>query len=122
LLVGSVRIDLAEKENYNENSTEIDAGIGLLSVNPVLQAQGVGRFLLTSAEEYAKISLKATRAVLHVIHTRSELIAWYLRRGYKKTEFRVPFTPSDTKFGVHLVPAKELELQIVLKPLTITHP
>lgn len=34
-----------------------------------------------------------------VISVRSELIAWYARRGYQRTGERAPFPYGDARFG-----------------------
>ena len=58
--------------------------VGMFSVSPLLQAKGIGRLLLTAAEDYAK-QLNCTVLTMTVISTRHELIGWYQRRGYKAT-------------------------------------
>jgi hypothetical protein len=52
---------------------------------------------------------------MHVVNVRDALIAWYLRRGYRKTGETEPFPYSDDRFGAplrddlsFLVPEKEL--------------
>jgi ribosomal protein S18 acetylase RimI-like enzyme len=67
--------------------------LGMLSVSPEAQAQGIGKQLMKASEEYAQQQgLKAV--VITVISVRSELIAWYERRGYKQTGRIEPF-PDD---------------------------
>lgn len=68
-----------------------EADIGMLSVHPRGQARGVGRALLGHAEAEARDALGARLAVLQVISRRAELIAWYERRGYRRTGRRQPF-------------------------------
>lgn len=60
-----------------------EAHIGMLAVEPALQTGGIGKALLTRAEEYASQVLGATDLMLIVLRNRSELIAFYLRRGYQ---------------------------------------
>ena len=72
--------------------------LGTLSVSPLLQAQGIGRKLLTAGEDYVK-SLGIHTIVMTVITIRHELIAWYERRGYQKTGEIVPLDIPE-KFGV----------------------
>lgn len=60
------------------------AYLGLLCVEPALQATGLGRRLIDAAEEHAR-ELGASRMEMTVIDTRHELIAYYHRRGYART-------------------------------------
>jgi ribosomal protein S18 acetylase RimI-like enzyme len=58
--------------------------LGMLTVQPGLQAAGLGRHMLHYAETVARqLGLPAIR--MTVINTRTELIAWYERRGYQAT-------------------------------------
>jgi ribosomal protein S18 acetylase RimI-like enzyme len=63
--------------------------LGMLTVSPTLQANGLGKQLLNAAEDYA-ISINCTAVTMTVITTRTELINWYERRGYTKTGQTVP--------------------------------
>jgi GNAT superfamily N-acetyltransferase len=76
----------------------LDAHFGLFAVAPSRQAGGVGRKLLQHAEDTA-VATGAHRMRLEVISLRSELLAWYDRRGYRPTGERLPF-PSDERFGL----------------------
>lgn len=71
--------------------------LGMLSVSPQIQAQGIGKKLLKAADDYAKQNDCAV-IEMTVISVRKELIAWYERNGYKDTGKREPF-PDDGKFG-----------------------
>ncbi len=59
--------------------------IGMLTVNPKLQVTGVGKQMLAHAERYANESFGSEKFIMDVVSSRSELIAFYLRRGYRKT-------------------------------------
>jgi len=59
--------------------------VGMFVVNPALQGAGIGKQLLTYAESYAKQRWNADRFLMHVITLRHELIAFYERRGYRRT-------------------------------------
>ena len=61
------------------------AHIGMFVVRPDLQGSGIGKQLLTYAEGYVKQHWAVTALVMHVITLRHELIAFYERRGYRKT-------------------------------------
>ena len=76
--------------------------LGMLSVWPWLQAKGVGKWLMEAAETHA-LQLNCHRIYLTVISARTELIAWYQRRGYLLTGETKPF-PHDPEFGVATQP------------------
>ena len=86
--------------------------LGMLSVSPQKQARGTGKKLLKAAEEHAKKN-NCTAIEMTVISVRHELIAWYERNGYRKTEKREPF-PADGKFGN---PRYPLEFIYLEKPI-----
>jgi ribosomal protein S18 acetylase RimI-like enzyme len=74
--------------------------IGMISVRPDQQAQGIGRTLLSKAEQLVKEQKWGERIEMTVIGQRTELIAWYERRGYKLTAERRPFPYGDQRFGL----------------------
>jgi len=63
--------------------------LGMLTVQPDLQASGIGRLLLQAADEEAKIQ-GCTAIKITVINKRHELIAWYQRRGFTDTGKTMP--------------------------------
>jgi GNAT superfamily N-acetyltransferase len=88
--------------------------LGLLTVDPVLQAAGLGRRLIAAAEDCAR-SFGARAIEMTVIASRGELIAWYERRGYALTGERRPFPLDDPRFG--LPKTHDLEFVVLEKPL-----
>lgn len=56
--------------------------IGMFAVLPPLQGSGVGKQMLAYAESYASSTFASKRYVMSVVSVRSELIAFYSRRGY----------------------------------------
>ncbi|KAG5978495.1 hypothetical protein E4U55_006156 [Claviceps digitariae] len=64
---------------------------GLFAVDPKRQAGGLGKKILGHAEVMAREELGVRTMEMSVIWTRTELIAWYLRRGYVKTDRTLPF-------------------------------
>ncbi len=84
--------------------------LGMLSVLPWLQAKGIGKLLMKAAETYAKDN-NCSVIFMKVISARNELIAWYERKGYRKTGQTESFTP-DGKFGT---PTQPLEFLIMEK-------
>lgn len=59
--------------------------IGMFAVNPILQGAGVGKQMLAYAEQYACENFGSDNLLMVVVSSRSELIAFYQRRGYQKT-------------------------------------
>ncbi len=67
------------------------AYLGLLCVDPDMQAGGIGKRLMAAAETAAREGFAATHIEMTVIDRRAELIAWYRRHGYAPTGERRPF-------------------------------
>lgn len=67
------------------------AYLGLLCVDPALQAGGLGRQIIAAAEAAARETFGCDRMEMTVIDRRAELIAWYERRGYANTGERRDF-------------------------------
>lgn len=68
--------------------TDVGSGrayLGMLCVDPDLQAEGIGRALIADAEDLATQAFGATVMEMTVIDARPELIAWYERRGYVRS-------------------------------------
>lgn len=86
--------------------------LGMLTVAPELQANGIGKFLLQASEKYAATN-GCNSIVMTVITTRQELIDWYKRRGYFETGERQPF-PSSERFGK---PKQPIEFLVLKKTL-----
>lgn len=75
------------------------AYFGMFAVRPGLQGGGVGDAILRECERIAsEWRLRAVR--MTVIWTRTELIAWYERRGYRATGERKEFPYGDERFGL----------------------
>jgi GNAT superfamily N-acetyltransferase len=91
-LVGTVTISLAGPSR---------AYLGMLCVDPPLQAAGLGRVLVQAAEARAKADFAARTMEMTVIDKRRELIAWYERRGYRARGETQPFPVSgDFSFAM----------------------
>jgi ribosomal protein S18 acetylase RimI-like enzyme len=65
--------------------------LGLLCVDPTLQAAGIGKAIVAAAEKGSRDELDADRIEMTVIDSRVELIAYYERRGFVRTGERRPF-------------------------------
>ena len=87
-----------------------DLYLGMLTVSPELQAQGIGKKLLAVAEAHARAQGCAA-IVMRVFTKRPELIAWYLRHGYADTGRREPFEVV-ARFGL---PSEPMEFMILKK-------
>lgn len=92
------------------------AYIGMLAIRPEHQSHGLGRKLLEQAEEYARSTWAAATARMTVIVQREELIQYYERRGYCRTEHREPFPYGDPRFGLPKRP--DLEFIVLEKQLS----
>jgi ribosomal protein S18 acetylase RimI-like enzyme len=73
---------------------------GMFSVRPDQQGRGTGRALLAEAERVARDVWHAPAMRMSVIDVRAELIAWYERRGYRRTGEHQPFPYGDPRFGI----------------------
>lgn len=77
-----------------------DAGyFGMFSVKPTLQGGGVGKQVLAEAERQAREDWACQRMEMTVIDIRDELVAFYERRGYRRTGVLKPFPYGDTRYG-----------------------
>ena len=84
------------------------AYLGMLCVDPQLQAGGIGRKLVAAAEGAARDVFAATQVEMAVIDRRAELIAWYVRHGYEPSGETRPFpVPLDPP----------LSMVVLVKPL-----
>ncbi|MEP9400603.1 GNAT family N-acetyltransferase [Sphingomonas silueang] len=75
------------------------SALGMLAVRPDRQAGGLGRALVAAAEDHAWDE-GAGAMEMTVIGQRGDLIAWYERRGYRRTGERRAFPLDDARFGL----------------------
>jgi GNAT superfamily N-acetyltransferase len=75
--------------------------LGSLATDPTLQNSGLGKTLLSAAEQWVR-ERGGKRIRMTVVSIREALIAWYLRRGYHKTGETEPFPYGDDRFGAPL--------------------
>jgi ribosomal protein S18 acetylase RimI-like enzyme len=90
--------------------------LGSLTVNPALQNAGFGRKLLEAAENYAA-ARGALTIEITVVNVRESLIAWYERRGYRRTGATRPFPYGDSRYGAPT--RNDLEFLVLEKHLRI---
>ena len=87
---------------------------GMLTVLPEAQSRGLGKLLIEHIENCArKNKLKNIR--ISVINYRTELIAYYERRGFKATGLFEPFPADNPLFGIPKV--KDIKLLEFIKIL-----
>lgn len=103
-LLGCVYLELKDNDLY----------LGMLTVSPDAQANGIGKQLMAAAEQMA-INKHCRAITMTVISVRHELIAWYERRGYRQTGETKPF-PNDPAFGL---PKQPLEFVVLEKVLSL---
>ena len=73
---------------------------GMFSVRPALQGGGVGKLMLAEAERIVREDWHLPVMQMTVIDIRDELIAFYERRGYRRTGIYKPFPHGDERFGI----------------------
>ena len=90
---------------------------GLFAVHPGLQGGGLGKQLLAECERIARDEWQLPVMRMTVIDVRAELIAFYERRGYRRTGEFKPFPYGDTRFGQ---PKRDdLRFEVLEKPLRV---
>ncbi|MEV7323194.1 GNAT family N-acetyltransferase [Streptomyces sp. NPDC093970] len=91
------------------------AYFGMFAVSPALQGAGLGKAVIAEAERRARREWGATEMHMTVISVREDLIAWYERRGYRRTGRMTPFPYGDERFGI---PQRaDLQFELLVKPL-----
>jgi ribosomal protein S18 acetylase RimI-like enzyme len=88
--------------------------LSMLAVSPPLQGRGIGKQLLEAAERAAKQIWAVNKSVMSVISCRNELIAFYERRGYRRTGVSKAF-PVNPELWMPKV--ADLRLEILEKAL-----
>jgi ribosomal protein S18 acetylase RimI-like enzyme len=91
------------------------AYFGMFAVSPALQGEGLGKVIIAEAERTARETWGVTEMHMTVISVRDDLIAWYERRGYRRTGKMTPFPYGDERFGI---PQRDdLQFELLVKPL-----
>ncbi|MFF6914856.1 GNAT family N-acetyltransferase [Streptomyces sp. NPDC012466] len=92
------------------------AYFGMFAVSPGLQGAGLGKVIIAEAERQARETWGVKEMQMTVISVREDLIAWYERRGYRRTGRMTPFPYGDERFGV---PQRDdLEFELLVKELS----
>ncbi len=89
--------------------------LGMFSVLPERQGAGLGKRLMAEAERVVREEWRLPAMRMTVIDLREELIAFYERRGYRRTGIKKPFPYGDPRYG--LPKRDDLRFEILEKPL-----
>ncbi len=89
---------------------------GMFSVQPHLQGTGIGKRVLLEAERLVRDDWGLLAMHMTVIDIRDELIAFYQRRGYRRTGIFKPFPYGDARFG--LPKRDDLRFEVLEKNLS----
>ncbi|MEU5095174.1 GNAT family N-acetyltransferase [Streptomyces sp. NPDC020996] len=91
------------------------AYFGMFAVSPRLQGAGLGKVIIAEAERTVRETWGVKEMHMTVISVREDLIAWYERRGYRRTGKTSPFPYGDERFGI---PQRDdLEFELLVKEL-----
>ena len=85
VIIGSVHLQRVNGVGY----------LGLFVIQPNLQGAGIGKQFMRSAELAAKNAWGVSKMTMTVITVRPELLAFYERRGYRRTGKLIPFPADD---------------------------
>ena len=88
---------------------------GMFAVDPTSQGGGIGKLMMREAERIARSEFDCREMQMTVISVRDDLIAWYERRGYRRTGKYKPFPYGDERFGI---PKRDdLKFELLVKAL-----
>ncbi|MGQ4333950.1 GNAT family N-acetyltransferase [Streptomyces hayashii] len=91
------------------------AYFGMFAVSPTAQGAGLGKAVMAQAEREAREDWGVAEMHMTVISVREDLIAWYERRGYRRTGRMTPFPYGDERFGI---PQRDdLQFELLVKEL-----
>ena len=102
VIIGSVYLEVKNENLY----------MGMLSVEPVLQGNGIGKLLVSNAIQYGQ-SLGLEKIQIQVVHLRQELILWYEKLGFIISDKIMPFEV-PLEFGKPKVPLHFIEMDRTL--------
>lgn len=98
-IIGSVQLQKTDDTAY----------LGMFVVQPTLQGQGTGKQFLLRAEQFVQEAWGSKKIWMTVITLRDELMAYYERRGYRRTGRYKPF-PKDAGASIPLIDGLQLEV------------
>ncbi|MCT7910848.1 GNAT family N-acetyltransferase [Arcobacter lacus] len=88
--------------------------IGLFAVDTKSQASGIGKKLLEFAENSSSKLWQKSTFIMEVISSRTELMHYYIRRGYQNTNSFIEFPKSE-----YWTPNTNEELKLLVLKKTI---
>ena len=95
---------------FDKSSVEI----GTFAIDPTIQNLGYGREMLNYVETCITQNYSSVRRlIMYVLNVRTELMAYYQRRGYQITG-RTESYPIDADVGQPLVPIQLIEMEKVI--------
>ncbi|KAF3385019.1 hypothetical protein F1880_001847 [Penicillium rolfsii] len=74
-----------------------NARLFMLAVDPQCHRSGVGKQILTYAEDFCQREWSPRTLGLNALSNRESLILWYMRRGFRKTGETTPFPREEFK-------------------------
>ena len=98
-------VHLKREDNY--------AYLGMLSVLGSQQTLGLGKTILAAAEEFVRTEWHCSMMKMWVLTARTELVQWYVRRGYTVTPERIPYSAVGEEAGQPLM--ANLEFAVLTK-------
>lgn len=116
-LVGCICLERLSQTSETQHVTQLQANtvqLGMIAVEPHLQNQGIGKWLIAQAEAWAILHWSVMASQMSVIHLRTPLIAFYQRLGYQPTDEYREF-PVAPQLWQPKVP--ELKLRVLRKTL-----
>ncbi len=85
-------------QSFRDDDERLLCHLAMLTVSPARQSEGFGALLIGEVERRAR-EAGCTAVEMTVLHLRSELIAFYGRRGYRPTGRTRPFPSADPRAG-----------------------
>ncbi|WP_019988834.1 GNAT family N-acetyltransferase [Rudanella lutea] len=89
--------------------------LGMLTVSPDAQANGIGKHLMQAAEAHA-LAHGCSKITMTVLPMRHELVAFYERRGFRATGETHAFPSDDPNFGLPKLPLEFIVMEKELRP------
>ncbi|KAL2264538.1 hypothetical protein VTJ83DRAFT_7048 [Remersonia thermophila] len=94
------------------------AYFGMFAVSPRSQGRGIGRQVLAQAESHARDVWGASHLEMTVVCGRDELVAWYERRGFRRTGETRPFPVEEIEaMGGKIIKEGGLWFEVLSKDL-----